>query len=46
MTREGVTVPSGTSMLELGAGKGALSYSLYQSFVPRRQTGKARGFEA
>jgi ubiquinone/menaquinone biosynthesis C-methylase UbiE len=35
MTREGVTVPNGTSMLELGAGKGALSYSLYQNFVPR-----------
>ena len=36
MTREGVSVPSGASILELGAGKGALSCSLYQSFVPRR----------
>jgi ubiquinone/menaquinone biosynthesis C-methylase UbiE len=36
MTRESASVPSGTSMLDLGAGKGALSYSLYQSFMPRR----------
>ena len=36
MTRQGVSVSSGTSMLELGAGKGALSHSLYQSFAPRR----------
>jgi ubiquinone/menaquinone biosynthesis C-methylase UbiE len=36
MTRAGVSVPRGTSMLELGAGKGALSYLLYQNFVPTR----------
>jgi ubiquinone/menaquinone biosynthesis C-methylase UbiE len=36
MIREGISVPRGTSMLELGAGKGALSYLLYQNFVPRR----------
>lgn len=37
MMGEGVSsITSGMSMLELGAGKGAFSYSLYQSYAPTR----------
>lgn len=34
--QSGVTIPTGSSILELGAGKGAVSYLMYQKFAPKR----------